>query len=349
MSKTVAVVGGGIFGVTSAAALARAGHRVTLFEAAGDLLCAASGVNQYRLHRGYHYPRSVETAVSSRDSEASFREVYGAAVVDGAEHYYAIARRDTLTDGASFLVFLKRLGLEHRVVEVPFVRADGVELTVAVRESVFDPDRLRELAWEQLRESVDVRLNTRVALDDLREYDVVVVAVYAAMNAVLGESAVQIDYQFEVVEKPVVRPPRGLHGVSLVILDGPFTCIDPFGCTGLSVIGNVVHAIHHTNVGRHPEVPDELRPLLDRGVVERPPVTCFPEFAAAAAEFVDVEGIEHVGSMFTIRTVLPGLDRTDARPTVVMRVDDRLVTVFSGKIGTCVHAGDEVAALVGAA
>ena len=51
---------------------------------------------------------------------------------------------------------------------------------------------------------------------------------------------------------------------------------------------------------------------------------------------------EHIGSMFTFRTVLPNLEKTDARPTFVTKIDDKTVTVFSGKIGTCVEAAEEV-------
>ena len=50
--------------------------------------------------------------------------------------------------------------------------------------------------------------------------------------------------------------------------------------------------------------------------------------------------------MFTIRTVLPNTDATDTRPTLVHRVSERLVTLFSGKIGTCVVAADQVVSLV---
>jgi hypothetical protein len=344
--KAVAVVGGGIFGSTAAVELASAGHRVVLFEAGADLLGAASGINQYRLHRGYHYPRSVSTATASRDAERSFRARFGGAVVDGVEHVYGLAARDSLTGADAFLSFLETVELEHRVVEPPYLF--GVELAVAVEESLFDPVALRALAWEQLREAgVDVRLGERVARSDLDAYDVVVVAAYAAQNDLLAGTAVERDYQFEVVEKVVVRPPVGLAGRSVVILDGPFTCIDPFGATGLSVMGHVVHAIHHTNVGRLPEIPPEIAPLLDRGVIERPPLTSFPLFREAAAEFfADSAGLEHVGSMFTVRTVLPGLEATDERPTLVTAVDERLVTVFSGKVGTCVRAAEEVAAIV---
>jgi hypothetical protein len=82
-------------------------------------------------------------------------------------------------------------------------------------------------------------------------------------------------------------------------------------------------------------------------VIERPEPTKFPLFREAAAEFyADAERLQHAGSMFTIRTVLPGMDATDERPTLVTAADERLVTVFSGKIGTCVRAAEEVAAIV---
>ena len=60
----IAVVGGGIFGITSAWKLAQKGHGVDLYEKQPDILTAASGINQYRLHKGFHYPRSVERKVS---------------------------------------------------------------------------------------------------------------------------------------------------------------------------------------------------------------------------------------------------------------------------------------------
>ena len=46
----IAVIGGGIFGVTTALILS-ANHSVELFEKNSDILKAASGSNQYRVHR----------------------------------------------------------------------------------------------------------------------------------------------------------------------------------------------------------------------------------------------------------------------------------------------------------
>jgi hypothetical protein len=349
MTQRIAVVGAGIFGVSCAVTLANRGHRVTLYEAADEILCGASGINQYRLHRGYHYPRSVETATASRDSERSFRSVYGQAVVDNIEHYYGIAREGSLISGDAFVAFLRDLDLAHEIVSPAFLRAESFDVTVRVDESLFDPALLRSLAWERLRATpVDVQLGRRVAATALADFDTIVVAAYSEMNSVVGDRGTPVEYQFEVVEKPLVRPPVELAGRSVVVLDGPFLCLDPYGTSGLSVIGHVVHAIHHSNVGLTAVVPPEILPLLNRGVIGQPAVTNFPLFAEAAAQFMPAAArLEHVGSMFTIRTVLPGLDKTDARPTLVTRVDDRVISVFSGKIGTCVTAAEEVAALVG--
>ena len=344
----VAVVGAGIFGVACADELARRGHRVTVFEAGSDIMQAASAINQYRLHRGYHYPRRADTAQACRDSEQSFRSVYGQAVIDHVDRHYAIAASESLTGASAFLEFCERLALPFRLAHAPFLAPDSVELCIRVTEGLLDLELLRRIAWERLRSAgVDVRLEQATRLSRLHDFDTVVVCAYARINEVLDEGEGLLDYQFEVVEKPIVRPTPALAGQSVVVLDGPFMCMDPYGATGLSVLGHVVHAIHHRNVGRLPEIPARLVPLLNRGLVERPPLTRFQRFVEAGSRFLpEMAHLEHVGSLFTVRTVIPGLDDTDARPTLVRAIRDGVITVFSGKIGTCIQAAEDVAALV---
>ena len=50
--------------------------------------------------------------------------------------------------------------------------------------------------------------------------------------------------------------------------------------------------------------------------------------------------------MFTIRTVLPNKDKDDARPTLVEKTTNKIFNIFSGKIGTCVNAADEILEVV---
>ena len=165
-----------------------------------------------------------------------------------------------------------------------------------------------------------------------------VIATYAKINELLD---VPIEYQFEVVEKPVVKLPDEYKNKSIVIMDGPFMCLDPLG--DRHVLGNVVHAIHETNIGYEPIVSDRLKPYLNRGVIENPPITNIDAFVESGKKyFKDFEKLEHIGSMVTIRTVLKDRDYDDARPTLVRQEGHNIYTIFSGKIDTCVDASNEL-------
>ena len=340
--KTVTVVGGGAFGTTAAWMLARAGHRVTLVERLPDILGAASAINQYRLHRGYHYPRSDDTARSSIEGQISFGREYGAAVVRGRSHYYAVAREGSLVDAEAYLAFCDRVGLSWRREMSPVLRPETVQLSVLAEESLFDPDRLRETIRAKLAEH-GVRIEHREFRGAEREEgDHLVYALYAGNNAPFRDRPeLRRAYQFELCEKPVVRPSAAYRGVSTVLMDGPFMCVDPLADGTFSVLGNVTHAIHARTVEAEPTPPVEYRSLLDQGVVADPSPSAYPKFASHMAEY-----LAHVGSMYTYRTVLPNRDADDARPTLVERVTDREIRLFSGKIGTCVDAAEAVVRLV---
>ncbi len=348
--KRVAVIGGGIFGATAAVYAARAGHEVHLYEKGSDLLQAASGINQYRLHRGYHYPRSPETALSAIKAEKTFREEYADAVIDGGRHLYAIAREGSLVSGRQFLDFCDAQGLAYKKVEVPDLADPArVELIIEGVEARFDPEVLRTLAKKKLAESgVTVHLNTAAEPSLADSFEKIVVAAYANTNEVLGLfTDVQREYQYEVCEKPVVSLPASFGATDLVILDGPFMCVDPLGTSGLYLLGNVVHAIHASNVGQRPEIPEHLRALLNHGVIKNPPHTRFGEFIEAGVPFIPLlKEARHEGSLFTIRTVLPRMEKTDARPTLVTPVGEKCVHIFSGKIGNCVEAARETVRLL---
>ena len=197
--------------------------------------------------------------------------------------------------------------------------------------------------WDKLKHyGVDVNLNTKIDLDDLDNYDYIINATYANTNHLL-EPSKHKDYQFELCEKPVIKLPEKYRNKSIVIMDGPFMCIDPLGGTDYHVMGNVVHAIHSTNIGKFPISDSKFDEVLNKGIVKNPLITNFDKFIESAKKFfVDIEKAEHIGSMFTFRTVLPNRDKDDARPTLIEKQNDRIFTLFSGKIGTCVDAAEKI-------
>jgi len=55
-----------------------------------------------------------------------------------------------------------------------------------------------------------------------------------------------------------------------------------------------------------------------------------------------MDGVEHIGSMFTIRTVLANRDHDDARPSIVKKHSNNMYSIFSGKISTAVDTSNEL-------
>lgn len=342
----IAVVGGGIFGVTIAWLLAKNGYFVDLYEKNKDILLAASGINQYRIHKGYHYPRSKETALSSIVGEKSFKLEYSECLMDGnIDHYYCIANKYSFVTADHCLKFWDECNLKYKKVDLDIVNKEKIVLSVKVEENIFDPYKLRELCWDNLKKyNVNMFLNKSAKEEDMKNYDLTVIATYSQINSLLTQFPdSQKDYQFELCEKPVLKLNENFNNKSFVVIDGPFMCIAPLGRTGLFVMGHVVHAIHKRNVGKLPLIPNHFKELMDKGIVKNPPITNIKKFIESGSEFFpEIKDAEHVGSMFTIRTVPPYRGYDDARPTIVEKINDKVIVIFSGKIGTCVDAAEQV-------
>lgn len=332
----VCVIGGGLFGCTAAIYAAHAGHDVHLFEAKPQLMLGATAGTYSRLHRGAHYPRSPHTGRESRRAERSFRADYGAAVIDGGRQFYVVPASGSHVSGEEFRRFLDDEGLAFsevgdHVFQVTEPRVNLQALQVLVRQKVRDA-------------GVAVHLGAPAPANLRQHCDQIVVAAYSSMNHVLVELGCEPqEHRYQVVEKPVVLLPECFTGTSVVVIDGPFGCVDPLDDTPLHVLGHVVRTVHAQNTGLVAEVPEHLAPLVDRGLIRNPPVTRLGEALEDLARYIpELHGAVHVGSMFTVRAVLAHQEATDARPTLLTRVDKQVSTIFSGKLGTCVAVAREL-------
>lgn len=328
----VAVVGGGIFGCTIAVDLARAGAQVDLFEARSDLLIGATSRCQGRLHRGYHYPRSDSTAIAARDAFLGFMDRYPAAI-RRLNHFYAIApgSKTTPTD---FLAFCNRVHLPYEVIDNPW-QLHTAELCVKVPEAIIDFEILRRLVRGDLTKA-GVTIHFNQQMKTVHGYDEVVHATY-------GQPWPE-PLQYEVCEIAIMELGRYNHD-SFVVLDGEYVSLDPFG--KLYALYDVKNTVHHTNVGWIPEIPPGYEGLLSRVGLLKTSVSRFDAMVQSASRFLwGLEpGSQHTsiyhGSMFSVRAVLPGVENTDRRPTLIHRQGNE-TRILSGKICTAVTAAAQV-------
>ena len=157
----------------------------------------------------------------------------------------------------------------------------------------------------------------------------------------------QRDYQFEVAEKIFLELPLEFKDKSIVIMDGPFMSIDPVGTKNYFIVGDVVNTVHSRNIGKFPKIDAKFIPLLDKGLIKNPPFTNLNLFLKSGSRFFPkLNEAKYIGSSFCIKTVLPEVDSTDARPTLVEMIDKKIITIFSGKISTCMHAANQLEKLI---
>lgn len=335
--EKVAIIGGGIFGCTSALELAKNGYSVTVYESNSDIIMGATMKNQLRVHRGYHYPRSDETAKQCYISEYKFKAYFRSSLEDSDLHYYAIASQDSRVTPDEYEKFMNRNNLSYTVVDNPAINnvlnLEMISKIYAVEEASYNPEKLRIYLKERcLNEGVKFVFNKQVGnLEELgHDYDQYVIATYS--HPLLDSKQVT---QFEVCEKPLIRLPDRFKGLSLVIMDGPFVSLDPYSPDpSLHLIGSVEDAIHNRNTGYSAEVPANLKSYLTQGLIENPSTTHIDKFRKRFASLYNLreDEIIHIGSFFMIRAVEAYHDDDDRRLSVLNEPAENIHNIFSAKV-----------------
>jgi hypothetical protein len=340
----IAVVGAGIFGVTIAYTLAK-NHSVDLFEKNNDIMMESSDVNQCRIHRGYHYPRSIGTVKEVLIASRSFNDEFHDTIVTNTENYYCISKTDSITSSNQFKEFCKKYDLEYELITPTIINKNSIDLCFKVKENLFDHEKLKKLCWKKLNDTnVNIFLNTKASNKIFDNYDFIVICTYGQTENLFNSSInFKREYQFEICEKVFVTLPAEFNKKSLLIMDGPFMGIDPVGSTGMFIIGDVVNTVHQRNIGKKPEIDPKFLPLLNKGIISTPSISNYELFIESASKFMpEIKKAKYVGSSFCLKATLPNVDKTDERPTLIDQLDEKTINVFSGKISTCIETSKEI-------
>lgn len=345
----VAIIGGGAFGVTAAIELGKQGYKVDLFEQKSELLAGTSGHNNLRLHRGYHYPRSPRTVQQVLQSVDEFASLYHDAIVSDIPHYVGISASDSKTSPEQYIDFCESYNLPYQIISPDFFNDRQVGLAVRVFESAVDLVVWRSTCSRLLaRSNVRVFLSSKPSASQLKDYRTVVLATHWSMNQLGPRLGAQPRVlSFDVVELAMVKAQAKASRASILVLDGPFMCIDPMGRSGRSIIGHVNHGLHAHSQGLYPVIPHALRSMIEQGLVRRPPCSDWPKMEADGRRiFSDFSTAEYLGSFFAIRAMSPSNEWAGERESSVEQIGENLYSILGGKLTSAPGAAHNLVSLL---
>ena len=102
IGKIIAILGAGWAGCHAGLFLKKKGHEITIFEKESKIFTGSSGNNQFRHHKGYHYPRSFQTIEMIKNNSCRFEQDYGFCLQRIPENYYAISKNSSLIDSGIY-------------------------------------------------------------------------------------------------------------------------------------------------------------------------------------------------------------------------------------------------------
>lgn len=362
------ILGAGLYGLYSAAVLAKnmkKGNleKIFILDSDSTPFCRATWINQARVHMGYHYPRSISTAVKSAHYFNRFMEDYAFCVKTGFDQIYATSASFSWTNAVQFRKFCRDAGIccEDVNPEQYFNpgMCDGAFLT---QEYTYDAALLREYFLKELSQypCVEMIFNARVKkiekhsthfqliLENGKEYetDFLLNATYAATNqitALLGYEPFKIKY--ELCEIILCQVSESLKNVGITVMDGPFFSIMPFGKTEYHSLTSVTFTPHMASFDRlptfgcqersrgfcSPEVLGNCNDCIAR------PESAWPYMSSLAKKYLKEEyGFQYCKSLFSMKPILKASEIDDSRPTVirVYSSEPTFISVLSGKINT---------------
>jgi hypothetical protein len=258
--------------------------------------------------------------------------------VRNSRHYYAIPRSGSLTAPEAYERIMAKYGLVCKPCRPEWINFEFIDSCYEVDEQIYDPEVLRTLIESRLNQ-LQVPFEQRWFPAETRsEYDFVIWATYGLGP---GRGLFKMA-KYQVAEKILIELPAMLRGVSLVVVDGPFTAFDPYGSSARSLFGSARNTNHWTATDPDAPIPEPYAHLLNRPAFEPIPFSRFDAMRKDSALAVPASfGAVYLGSRFTIRVVEDNPEQ-DRRTLYVQEARPGELHIFSGKVVGAVKAAQIV-------
>ncbi|MCF0131079.1 MAG: FAD-binding oxidoreductase [Pseudobutyrivibrio sp.] len=364
------IIGAGLYGLYSALFCGQKGENVLVLECDPTPFRRATYINQARVHQGYHYPRSISTALKSAGYFERFNKDFAFCINKQFNKVYATSAEYSWSDGDQFKRFCKAANIKCEELKPErFFKegmCDGAFLT---REYTYDAKILCDYYLTEIEKLSNVKIEYGIDITSIEKTDDAYVlhitdhedvstgyllnSTYAGTNQILDMVGFEkFGIKYELCEIILCDVSEKLKKYGITVMDGPFFSIMPFGKTGLHSLTSVTFTPHTTS---YDAVPTFSCQNLSQGYCTTKrlgncndciakPESAFPYMANLARKYLkDDLDFRYRESLFSMKPILMSSEIDDSRPTVIRTysTNPTFVGVLSGKINT-VYDLDEV-------
>jgi len=354
--KKILIIGGGFFGMYLSEYFALQGHEVILIEKEDDFMQRASYVNQARVHNGYHYPRSILTALRSRVSLPKFYDEFKECIDDTFDKYYMISRLQSKVSANQFEKFCHHIGAVCEPAPpkiTDLVDSNYIESVFTTKEFAFDSSKLKKLMLDRIegagvRSKLNYKVNSvasknnklLVHLSSVKEpsevetieADEVFNCTYAMINQILSDSSLEIiPLKHELTEMALVSVPDELKNSGITVMDGPFFSVMPFPARGLHSFSHVRYTPHYewhdSNQSSYRDAHKHFDAINQK--------SAFKYMLQDAKRYIPIlSECKYEDSIWEVKTILPRSESNDSRP-ILFKANHGIKgfhTIMGGKI-----------------
>ena len=243
--KKILIVGAGIHGCFIAKYLKKYDTQIFLVERNKNICEGTSASTHNRANRGFHYPRSITTALECKNAYEFFKRNYSH-LLNQRQSLYCIEKKSKV-NFSKYKKFYKKLKLKYDVIKKSkFIINKDLEAITSGEEGCYDHFKIVKLLKKEIKSkrinffsNFEIKKvfckNEFIKLTDSQnrsiseKFDIIINTTYSNSNEILKifkNKKETIKYKHQITEVAVVK--SNIKFPPITIMDGPFITLLPY-------------------------------------------------------------------------------------------------------------------------
>jgi len=333
MKNKILILGAGWYGCHLALYLKEKGHKIKIYEKSNKIFNGSSGKNQFRLHQGYHYPRSLKTIEEIKKNFIKFKKRYKEFITYPKTNIYCIASNCSLIDFGTYINILKSNKLKFKKKRFDFLK--NIEGSIEINEGVIQNSKIIEFFKKKIGKDITFKKEIKDIDKISDEFDFIIDCSNNTRHNYFKKEiryVLTISFVYKMKSKKMAFP--------VTIMDGKLPSIFPYA--DKKDYFTLTHSKHtHVKWFNNFEDLNLFKKNIKKNEINHKRLLSEKSIKFYYSNFDDA--FSYKGHFFSYK-VLPNI-KSDQRPTFYM-INKNILSLFSGKIANIFSAEEIVNKLI---